>query len=462
MTTPNMDIMERGGASHGQTTINTVPLPSQDNIDKILDSSRKVVTSTVHHLEKDLTKLSLDIHSHPELGYEEKYAHDTLSDFLEAQGFKVKRHAYDLETSFEAESGSGGRLIVFCAEYDALPGIGHGCGHNLIAMSSVSGFIATARALKESGKPGRVRILGTPAEEGGGGKVKLLEAGAFKDNVAAAMMVHAMPAHDIKSGYSGTAGFRTMASRRFRVSFHGVNAHAGAQPWAGRNALDAAVGAYATMSMLRQQIRPYERINSVIENGGVVPNIIPDYSCMAWGVRSRNGEEVDALYDRVKQCIDGGALASGCKAEYEPAIPYMDLKVNDALCKVYIDEMGRIGEKILMRDAEQSAAGTDMGNVSHEIPSFHGVFGIPTAPAVPPHHRDFAKASEQPEAQTAAIKASRGMAMMAIQVLLCPGLADKVKESFDNGPEEGEESVNSVHNDKKHNSSSEESEHTCC
>ncbi|CAK7229693.1 hypothetical protein SBRCBS47491_007334 [Sporothrix bragantina] len=463
MATPNLDIHERGSGMISSQPSHTEVSTCDKDISKTLDNARKVVAGTVHDLESDLTKLSLDIHSHPEIGYEEKFAHDTISDFLEKQGFKVKRHAYGLDTSFEAESGSGGHLIVYCAEYDALPGIGHGCGHNLIAMSSVSGFIATARALKDSGKPGRVRILGTPAEEGGGGKVKLLEAGAFKDNVAAAIMVHAVPQHSFAKGYSGTSGFRTLASRRFRVMFHGVSSHAGAQPWGGRNALDAAVGAYATLSMLRQQIHPMERINAVIENGGVVPNIIPDYACMAFGVRSHNSQTADALYDRVKQCIDAGAIASGCKTEYETAIPYTDLKVNDVLCKAYNEEMEIVGEKILIRDPEQSAAGTDMGNVSHEIPGFHGVFGIPTAPGVPPHHSDFCEAAKQPEAQTAALKASRGMAMMAIRVLLYPGMADRVKENFNNAEEEDYSSVNAEKSSGgSRNQLSDEDEHTCC
>lgn len=426
--------------------------------DAVLDKARGTVASTVKDVEADLTTLNKAIHSHPELGYEEVFAHKTITEFLDKQGgFKVTRHAHNLDTSFVAEFGEGGNLVVICAEYDALPGIGHGCGHNLIATASVTAFVSAARALKESGKPGRLRLLGTPAEEGGGGKIKLLEAGAFVDSegagagasdgneklAAAAIMAHAM---NTVSGSKGTAGFRTLASRRFRVSFHGKNAHAGVQPWAGHNALDAAVAAYSTMSMLRQQIHPDERVSAVIEDGGMVPNVIPDHSRMAWVVRSPTADAADALYARVKNCIEGAALASGCKVEWEdPMLAYMDLKVNTPLCDEYVEEMAKIGEHILHRDPAISSAGTDMGNVSQSLPGFHGIFGIPTPPNVPPHHRDFADASAKPEAQKAALLAARGMAMLALRVLLVPGFAEKVQKDFDDNKSDkgsdGEESV---------------------
>lgn len=416
----------------------TSPISS---VEPALDKARDVIAATVRDLDNDITTLNKDIHSHPELGYEEVFAHKTLTEFLEKQDgldIKVTRHAHGLDTAFVANVGKGGNLVAFCAEYDALPGIGHACGHNLIATSSVTAFVAAARALKDSGKPGRLRLVGTPAEEGGGGKIKLLDAGAFVDEdnaqgtklAAAAIMAHAMPT---VPGSKGTAGFRTLATRRFRVSFHGKNAHAAVQPWAGRNALDAAVAAYSTMSMLRQQIHPDERVSAVIEDGGVVPNVIPDTSKMAWAVRSPTAANVDALYERVKSCIEAAGTATGCRVEWEePMMAYMDLKVNKALCDVYVAEMDKIGEHILDQDEAPSSAGTDMGNVSYAMPGFHGIFGIPAPPHVPPHHRDFAQAASTPEAQAACLQAARGMAMMALRVLLVPGLAERVQEDFDN------------------------------
>ncbi|KAJ9137954.1 Peptidase M20 domain-containing protein 2 [Pleurostoma richardsiae] len=379
--------------------------------------AREIVASTVERLEQDLFALNRAIHLHPETCYEEIFAHATLTDFLETQGFHTQRHAYGLDTSFSAECGLGGRLVIFCAEYDALPGIGHGCGHNLIATASVAAFVSAATALMAAGVAGRVRILGTPAEEGGGGKVKLIQAGAFSEDVSAAIMCHALPLHQIKAGWSGTAGFRTMASRRFHVEFHGRNAHAGSQPWGGINALDAAVGAYSAVSMLRQHIRPFERIQGIIEDGGQVPNVIPDYSRMAWGLRSSSVREVDALYERVKSCMDGAATASGCTVQFTPMAPYMELRVNHTLCKEYISEMELMGEKILLQDDEPSCAGTDMGNVSHIVPGFHGIFGIPTPLGVPVHHRSFADAAATTQAHDATLRSAKAMAMLAFKVL---------------------------------------------
>lgn len=294
-----------------------------------LTRARAIISSTIDSLNGPLRSLNQAIHSHPELGYEEVFAHDTIASFLSEHGFAVTRHAHGLSTSFSAEAGAGGRLVVFCAEYDALPGIGHGCGHNLIATASAAAFAGAARALLDLGVAGRVRILGTPAEEGGGGKAKLIEAGAFPPAaaetgeggggdgaVSAAIMSHALPLGQIKEGWAGTAGFRSTASRRLRVEFHGRNAHAGQEPWNGVNALDAAVGAYAAVSMLRQQIRPEERVQGVIEDGGKVPNIIPDYTRMAWAVRSPEVSSVDALFERVKNCCRASALASGCTVDF--------------------------------------------------------------------------------------------------------------------------------------------------
>ncbi|KAL1849415.1 hypothetical protein VTK73DRAFT_9881 [Phialemonium thermophilum] len=353
-----------------------------------------------------------------------------VRDFIESRGFPTQRHAYGLDTAFSAEAGSGGRLVILCAEYDALPGLGHGCGHNLIATAAVAAFMGAAKALLDLGVAGRVRILGTPGEEGGGGKVKLIEAGAFSEDVAAAIMCHALPLHQIKDGWSGTAGFRCIASRRFHVEFRGKNAHAGQEPWNGVNALDAAVGAYTAASMLRQQIRPDDRVQAVIEDGGAAPNIIPDYTRMNWGLRSPTIQRVDELCERVKACVQGAATAAGCTVNYKDAPSYMNLKVNDTLCKQYMDEMGLLGESILYQDDQPSSAGTDMGNVSHVVPSFHGMFGIPAPPDVPVHSRGFARAASTGEAHKAAIKSGKAMAMMVMKILLDADIAARIRSDF--------------------------------
>jgi amidohydrolase len=207
----------------------------------------------------------------------------------------------------------GGQPIIYCAEYDALPGIGHACGHNLIALSSITAFVTAVKAATELGLAGRVRLLGTPAEEGGGGKIKLLDAGAF-EGAAAALMSHPTSMNRIKEveGFAGAAGLVTVAASKLTADFSGRAAHAGATPWQGINALDAAVGSYGNISMLRQQIKPAERIHGVITNGGDVPNIIPEKTSMVYAVRSRTATECGDLVRRVKACSEASAIATDC------------------------------------------------------------------------------------------------------------------------------------------------------
>lgn len=277
---------------------------------------RKVAFAAIDEIDSQLHTLNKALHSHPETAYQEVFAHQTLTDFLRSQGFTVTPHAYGLDTSFEAQIGSGGRLITYCAEYDALPNIGHACGHNLIATSSVAAFCGAAKTALKLGIAGRVKILGTPAEEGGGGKVKLIEAGAFKDNIAAAIMAHPMTSQAYKDEYTGLAGFKLIASHKLKVEFRGKSAHAGGEPWNGVNALDAAVAAYNNVSMLRQQVQPDERIHGVIEHGGTVPNVITDYTRMNWYIRSPTIQRADALLARVKDCFEAAAKATGCTLSY--------------------------------------------------------------------------------------------------------------------------------------------------
>ena len=306
-----------------------------------MEEPRRLAHSAIDSISPQLRELSQSIHSHPELCYEEVYAHDTITSFLETQGFTVKRHTYGLKTSFETEVIVGGHaggkvqgkgnkvpLIIYCAEYDALPNIGHACGHNLIAISSVGAFVGAVRALEASGTPGKVRLLGTPAEEGGGGKCKLIDAGAFKGSsegddggddseVAAAIMAHPVASGWLAdNGLSGIAGPLFIASHKLRVEYRGRTAHAAGEPWNGVNALDAAVAAYNNISLMRQQIRPDDRIHGVIEDGGTVPNIIPEYTRMNWYIRSPSMTRADKLLERTKACFEAAAAATGCELKY--------------------------------------------------------------------------------------------------------------------------------------------------
>jgi amidohydrolase len=263
-----------------------------------------------------VTNLHEQIHSNPELAYHEFMAHENITAMLKELGFRVTEHAYGLQTSFLAEYGSGGRVIAFNAEYDALPGIGHACGHNLIATSSIGSFLGVVAALKKSKLPGRVRLIGTPAEEEGGGKLHLIEAGAYKD-VNACLMVHPAAHKRFPDGVTGIAYCKSSANVKFRAHFIGKPAHAATAPWQGINALDAVCLSYNAVSMLRQQMQPYERVHGVITEGGSKPNIIPASASVDYYCRSQTLNEAEALKDRVVKCFDGAATATGCSVEYE-------------------------------------------------------------------------------------------------------------------------------------------------
>ncbi|KAI8934355.1 hypothetical protein NX059_009090 [Plenodomus lindquistii] len=399
-----------------------------------MEDARSTVLKTIDASDQELREINKALHSHPELGYEEHFAHETITSYLTSLGYDVKKHTYGLDTSFEVEVGSGGRLVIVCAEYDALPNIGHACGHNLIATSSIATFIATASAMKKHNIEGRLRILGTPAEEGGGGKAKLIDAGAIPLETAAAIMAHPMSAHGILRDpklFEGLAGLKLIASHKFRVEFRGKPAHAAGEPWNGVNALDAAVAAYTNVGLLRQQIEPDERVHCVIEAGGTVPNVITDYTRMNWNVRSPTIERADKLLVRVKECIDAGAKATGCKVEYIVSPTYLNLRANDALCKAYAEDMGTIGTRILVHQEKDMNASTDMGNVSHIVPSFHGAFAIPAAPDVSIHNAAFAACAATDGAHQAALQCAKGMAMLALRVLTDEEFARKAKADFD-------------------------------
>ncbi|UPX16911.1 uncharacterized protein EKO05_0007292 [Ascochyta rabiei] len=407
---------------------------SQNTCKDALEKSRVIVASTIDAADTGLHKVNKALHTNPELAYQEHFAHQTITSYLSSLGFDVKKHTYGLDTSFEAEYGSGGRLVIICAEYDALPEIGHSCGHNLIATSSIATFIAVAEAMKQHNFEGRVRILGTPAEEGGGGKAKLIDAGAFPKDTSAAIMAHPVSAHQIfyKPGYyQGLAGLKLIASHKFKTEFKGKPAHAAGEPWNGVNALDAAVSAYANVSLLRQQMEPDERVHGVIEVGGTVPNVITDYTRMNWNVRSPTIERADKLLSRVKNCLEAAALASGCKLNYITSPTYLNLRANKTLCELYAHDMDTFGTKIQVDQEKMMNASTDMGNVSHIIPSFHGAFAIPADKDVSAHNPAFAACAGTDEGHKAALTCAKGMAMLALRVLLDDDVAKRAKDDFE-------------------------------
>ncbi|EGX92261.1 amidohydrolase, putative [Cordyceps militaris CM01] len=392
-----------------------------------------IVQAHLKQADAALYQANQSLHANPEVAYKEHNAHDNLCDLLESQGFSVTRKAYGLDTSFEASSGAGGREVVICAEYDALPEIGHACGHNLIATASLAAFFGASKVLSELKVPGRVRVLGTPAEEGGGGKIALLRAGAFS-GASASIMAHPVAPGNLSNdaAVSGSAALNLVASIKFRVAFRGKSAHAAGEPWNGLNALDAAVAAYNNVSLLRQQMRSDERVHAVIEDGGTVPNVIPDYTRMNWYIRSPTIERGQELHERVQACIEAGASAAGCSFEYIRADDYKNVIGNGAICKTYAKMMALVGHKVLAEQEKPLVASTDMGNVSHQVPSMHGAFTIPAAPGAAMHSKLFAAAAGERAGHEAAIDCGTGMALLAVNILSDDELAEEMQREFIN------------------------------
>ncbi|EIT73591.1 metal-dependent amidase/aminoacylase/carboxypeptidase [Aspergillus oryzae 100-8] len=388
-----------------------------------------VIVHAIDAHDKELQLINEQIHKNPELAFEEFKAHDNITTLLKDLGFSVTKHAYGLATAFVAEYGSGGRVVAFNAEYDALPGIGHACGHNLIATSSIGAYLGVVAALKASTLPGRVRLIGTPAEEDGGGKIKLIEAGAYED-VDACLMVHPAAHKRFPDGVTGVSYVTSNAIVKFRARFTGKPAHAAGAPWQGINALDAVCLSYNGVSMLRQQIQPHERIHGVIVEGGTKPNVITASGTVDYFCRSTSLEEAEALKDRVIKCFDGAAIATGCSVEYETREAYADLRPNKALCANYDSAMATLGFPVASSGATQPGS-TDMGNVTYVCPGFHGGFAVPADPGAFNHTPSFTKAAGTSKAYELALNTAKGMAVVGWNVLSDDSLAESVRNDFE-------------------------------
>ncbi len=386
-----------------------------------LEQAKARICEEVDRRAGTLIAASHDIHDHPEENFAEHHAHDLLARLLEAEGLSVERHAYGLDTAFAATAGTRGPMVAVLLEYDALPGIGHACGHNIIAAAGLGAGLAAARLADELG--GRVRILGTPGEEGGGGKVFMGERGAF-DGVDAAMMVHPADA-DLR-------WMTTIAIHRLDVVYTGRSAHAAAAPWEGRNALDAAVLGYVNVAALRQHIRPEERVHGVFTDGGDKPNIVPARAAMHWYVRAATLATLQPLKERVLAALRAGADATGCDMQHtwlEP--PYADLRANAPLCELYAANAARLGRTLAAPEAGHEVVGsTDMGNVSYLVPSIHPMIAV--APeGVGIHTPEFARHAAGPKGDAAVLDGAKAMAMTVADLWLSPEALARAHAAFE-------------------------------
>jgi amidohydrolase len=362
-----------------------------------------------------LVEVSHDLHDHPELAFEELHAHARLTEVLERHGVDVTRSAYGLETGFEATAGREGPVVAVLCEYDALPGVGHACGHNIIAAAGLGAGLAAAALAEEAG--GRVRILGTPAEEGGSGKVYMADEGAF-DGVDVAMMIHPADA-DLLSMHA-------IAAVTYDVEWFGEAAHAAAFPWKGRNALDAAVLAYNNVAALRQHIEPTDRIHGIFRKGGDRPNIVPDHITMEWMVRSANVADLAPLQRRVESAWEAGGLATGCSCHHRVRHhTYADMIDNPVLLSLYARNVADLGRPADQPDAQNRVVGsTDMGNVSYLVPSIHPM--IQVAPrGVSIHSHEFARHAAAAAGDEAVVLGAKAMAMTIADLWADRGLVQK-------------------------------------
>jgi len=385
----------------------------------------ETIEARIKELNEELRELSLDIHDHPELGFEEYHAHDVYTAFMETHGFKVEKH-FHLQTAWRAtfEHGSGGRTIGINSEMDALRGIGHACGHNLIGMSGVAVACALKTALEKHDISGKISLLGTPAEEGGSGKVILLEKGAYQD-MDICLMCHPAP------GPIGSVALSScLALQRVVVEYTGHTAHAALSPWEGKNALDAAVLGYNNISALRQQLRPTHRVHGIFEGKDWAPNIIPDYAKFICYIRAPTRAEMHETVKRVTPCFEAAALATGCQVKIDILGATFDIRQNQALggevANIVLNKYGDIDYEWGIKSAS-----TDFGNVSYALPSLHPGFAIPTIRDGGNHTPGFEKSAATIEAHEVCLDLSKALAATGIRVLTDDKFFANVRKTFE-------------------------------
>ena len=377
------------------------------------------VASEVDAQRQQLTELSLKIHSNPELGFNEVKAAAWLTQYLEENGFTVERGVCEIPTAFQASYGKGKPVVAILAEYDALPKLGHACGHNLIAPCSVGAGVASKPAIDQFG--GSVRIIGTPAEEIYGGKAIMAVRGAF-DNLDAVMMVH--------PGVYNAATSRTIAREAVEVEFFGKAAHASVAPEMGINALEAMILSFNNINSLRQHIKDKARIHGIITDGGVAANIVPEHSAGTFLVRAEDDDYLEELKEKVINCFAGAATATGARLEYKwEDIRYAAMHNNITLARLFKQNLESVGRKVHLSDPSKSFGSTDIGNVSQRAPSIQGFVAI--APEeVLFHTPQFAEAAASEAGFRGLVDAAKALAMTVVDLVANPKVVIKIQDEF--------------------------------
>jgi amidohydrolase len=398
-------------SAHVQTDRGFSPtgLPVSSTVDQL----KELVAAEVHQRREVLVELSHRIHAHPELCFQEHMAASLVADTLQSAGLKVERGAFGLPTALRAQAGSGELTVALCAEYDALPEMGHACGHNIIAAAAAGAGIALARVADEAELS--IEVIGTPAEEGGGGKVLLLERGAF-DGVHFALMVHPGPVEQEQ--------LVCLAASHFTVRYHGKAAHASGHPHEGINAADAITLAQVAIGLLRQQLPQTVRVHGIVKLGGQAANAIPELTEVEYFVRAPTLVELDSIEPKVLRCFEAGALATGCTMEVIALGPrYSEFRADADLVALYRRNAEALGRHF--PDSDPTPMSTDMANVSLVVPSIHPMIGLETMGAVN-HQPAFAEASVGESADRAVIDGAIALAWTAIDAATTPKVRERL------------------------------------
>jgi amidohydrolase len=387
---------------------------------------KQQVMEEVDARREELVRIADEIHAHPEMAFQEFKAAALLSRMLEENGFDVERGT-GVETAFVAKLAGRpkGPTIAFLAEYDALPGLGHACGHNLIAASAVGTGLAVKAVLSELA--GTIQVIGTPGEEGRAGKAMMVRAGVF-DGLDAAMMVH--PSNRCMTRR------RSLTSFKVNVEYYGKASHAGASPDKGVNALDAMIVMFSSIGVLRQQLRDDARVHGIITHGGDASNIIPQYTSARLGVRAIDTAYAREVLDKVRGCAQAGAAATGARLAFKVQdVFYEGMMPNPRLADLFDANLTTLGLEVSLPEAKERMGSTDMGNVSQVVPSLHPY--IPIAPeGVSGHTAAFAEAASSPAGYQGLVQAAKAMAMTAVDLLAVPANVEQVRKAFERQKDE--------------------------
>ncbi|WGD37071.1 amidohydrolase [Lysinibacter sp. HNR] len=379
------------------------------------------VEDSVSRISERLIEVSHTIHQNPELAFEEHQAMAVLAAEIQTHGFTVERGAYGLPTAFEAVRGTGDFRVVICAEYDALPQIGHACGHNIIAAAGLGAAVALGEVAEDYGLT--VVLLGTPAEEHGGGKALLLERGAWNGATISLMVHGAAGENDVSCSL-----VNTQAVDRFDVTYTGRAAHAAAAPHEGINAGDAATVALVAIGLLRQQLRDGIRLGAFVDHGGEATNIIPAITRLRAEVRAFDSVTLEDAKERMLACFEGGAIATGCQWDVQRSEPrYEELAQNQVLAEIWDDQLRALGRTVVSAHA-LTGGSTDMGNVSQAVPSIHPMIMVRGATGVP-HTEQFARDAATPAADEAMLHGALALAKTVLSAASEPSRSQLIKEA---------------------------------